>query len=144
MVGLLAGGGCSGTTTSPSGASVTASVTVQGQTLAAIRSATIEVFQKDGYALRPAPEGKLVFEKRAGKTASYAYGGFFDSGVWIRAKLDVRPIGENLRVIECVACRVRNHDDQFLEEEQTAPGVKRKPFEALLNEIKTKLATPSP
>jgi hypothetical protein len=138
-VGLLVSGGCRSTTTSPSGASVTASVTVAGKTLVAIRQAVLDVFQKNGYALRPAPGDRLVFEKRAGKTTSYAYGGLFNSDIWMRARVDVKPIGKEVRVIECEACRVRNRDDQFLEEELTS-GVRRKPFEELLSEVKSKLA----
>jgi hypothetical protein len=130
------GAGCN--TISPSGASVTAYVTVEGSTPAQILTAANAAFQAHGFRVGSAPGYSLLFEKEAGTVSNLMYGGWEPTGVWLRAKVKVAAVGKDRYAIDCVAVYVRNRGETGVEEEQ--PGPSSAQFKDILKEIKAKLA----
>ena len=134
---LVLSDGCQ--STSPTGAKVMASTTVTGRSLSEIRMATLEAFQKEGYASTSAFGRDLVFEKRASGMTDLAYGSWMDPAVWLRVKVHIDEIKPGLNVLDCSVYRVQNRGDNILEEEKKAYGMKSKPFKELLAGIKSRL-----
>jgi len=132
----LLGAGCA--STSPSGASVTSSLTVEGRTLEQIRLATIMVFQKNGYEVKSAFGRKLVFEKKAGAVNKVLYGGWMDASVWVRVKVRIEELKADVQVLDFNVYRVKDRGDPILEEEKETFS-KSKPFKELLAQIKAQL-----
>jgi hypothetical protein len=139
-LGLLLATGC--TSTSPSGAEVTTSLTVKGKPLGEIRVAAIEVFQKAGYEVKSAFGRNLVFEQYGGKMNSMLYGGWMDPSVWIRVKLHIEELQTETNILECNVFRVKNRGDSILEEETRARGKSSKPFKKMLRDIQARLEAP--
>jgi hypothetical protein len=130
--------------TSPTGAQVTASITITNHSLSDIRVATIEVFREAGYTVPSAFGRELIFEKRASTMTDVAYGGWMDPAVWLRAKVRIEEMKPDVNVLDCAVYRVQNHGDPTLEDEQRAYGMKSKPFKELLASVKTKLDSRPP
>jgi hypothetical protein len=139
---LLLGTGCQ--TTSPTGDKVLAYETVEGRTLSEIRLATLEVFQKNGFAVKSAFGRDLIFEQKASTMSSLAFGAWMDPNVWLRVKIRIEEVGSGVDAIECNVYRVQNRGDNILEEEDRAYEKKKKPFQKLLTQIKEKLNAPPP
>ena len=139
---LILVAGCQ--STSPTGAQVTASITITNHSLPDIRVATIEVFREAGYTVPSAFGRELVFEKPASTMTALAYGGWMDPSVWIRAKVRIEEMKPDVNVLDCAVYRVQNHGDTTLEDEQRAYGMKSKPFKELLASVKTKLDSGPP
>jgi hypothetical protein len=134
-LGLLLTCGC--TSTSPSGAKVTASLAITGRSLTEIRVASIEVFQKNAYEVKSAFGRNLVFEKYGGTMSTILYGTWMDPSVWFRIKLRIEEMRPGEHVLECNVFRVKDRDDPVLEEETRAYGKSSRPFKEILQQIKT-------
>jgi len=129
--------GCS--STSPSGARVTVSETIENKSLSDIRLAMIRVFQKHGYATATAHGRTLVFERMGDRWTRLAYGTWMSSAVWVRVKVDIVEARPGVNVLNLNVFRVTDKGDPSMEEETYFYGVKRKPFQAMLSEIKADL-----
>jgi hypothetical protein len=141
--GLLLLAGCQ--STSPTGARVTASITLTGRALSDIRMATLKVFQEAGYAVASAHNRDLIFEKRAPGMTDVAYGSWMDPAVWMRVKIRIEEMSPEVSVLDCSVYRVQNRGDTILEEESKAYGTKSGPFKELLAKVKARLdAGPTP
>jgi hypothetical protein len=135
LLGWLAG--CQ--STSPTGAKVMATTTINGRDLSDIRLAALETFKKAGYAPASAFGRDLLFEKRASGMTELAYGTWMSPSLWIRVKVRIEEIKPGMDVLDCTVYRVSDRGDSVLEEENTAYGMKSKPFKELLAEIKSRL-----
>jgi hypothetical protein len=134
---VLVAGGCR--TTSPTGAKVTAAATISGRDLAAIRVATLDVFEKAGFAVMAVRGRDMVFEKKAGAMGALIQGGWSDPAVWMRVKLHIEELRPEVNVLECSVYRLSNKGDDILEEETYAYGARRGPYQALLDKIAARL-----
>jgi hypothetical protein len=126
-------------TTSPTGAKVKATVTIQDRSLSEIRLATIEVFEENAYTVHSAHDRHLIFDKQGSALRSLAYGAWMDPTVWIRATVDIVSLGAHGNVLDCTVSYIQNRGDSILEEEQTSTGMKRGPFQKMLEAIKARL-----
>jgi hypothetical protein len=134
---ILLAVGC--TSTSPSGSRVTVSETIENKPLSDIRMAVIKVFQKHGYSAATAYGRKLVFERVGNTWSKVAYGTWMDPTVWIRVKVDITEARPDVNVLNLNVYRVHDKGDPVLEEEIYYYGVKHKPFQSMLTEVKQSL-----
>jgi hypothetical protein len=134
---LLAWTGCQ--TSSPSGARVVATVTIEGRSLSEIRLAALGVFQQAGYGVASAFGRQLVFERRASQTTDILFGGWNEPKVWLRAKVRIEELKPGVHALDCTVFRVSDRGDSVLEEEKAAYAQRKGPFKDLLARIKARL-----
>ena len=129
---------CGCKTVSPSGADVTASVTIENSTPAVILKTASEVFRAHGFQVKPSPGYSMVYEKSGSNMSNLLYGGWGTGGVWLRAKVRVAELGTDLCALDCIAVYVRNRGEIGIEEEQAGPPSGQ--FKEILKEIKANVA----
>jgi hypothetical protein len=120
------------------GSSSFASVEIRGHLNQQILQTTATVFRDDGYVLRSAVGDELIFE-RAGSSANQVAYGSWGSGVVLRVRAQVVPLGQGLTRLQCQASMVRNAGDRILEDEQWLGSFRSGPFQSLLDEAARRL-----
>ena len=138
---LLAITGCS-TVSQPASASF-AAVTIHGHTEVEIASATVRVFQEDGYMGGAAPTAHMTFQKEGSRMQSLAYEGLVNSHegavTLIRVKTEIVPLGGDGYRLQCQAYTVRSAGDRVFEEEQRVANIRSGPYQSLLNKVAKEL-----
>jgi hypothetical protein len=132
---IFAGSGCH--TTNSAGTSAQSAVVITNQPETLIRVAVMEVFAAEHYQLKSAKGNTLVFEKPGSSMDTVVWGGWQESGVWTRAKVQIKPFGRTEYVLECEGFRVRGRGDSVFEEEQRM--LKAGPYRKLLDQVVAKL-----
>jgi hypothetical protein len=131
------GGGCK-STDKPESARF-ASVEIQGSTAAQIRDAIMAVFQAHEYLLARPGMTKLVFERKGSNWNNLAYGNWIDeTGVWVRVKVSVVPLGETACRVECHAFLLRGRGEST-EEEIRVKNYRSGPYQKLMDEVAARL-----
>ena len=133
--------GCLGcqSTDKPASASF-ASVVISGNTPGQIHDAAIETFRQNGYKAVRDDQADLVFEKEASRMNNFVYGSWLgDTGVWLRVKAAIVPLGEMTYRLQCNAYLVQDRGSAT-EEETAVSHLRRGPYQKLLNAIAKQLA----
>jgi len=120
------------------GSSRFASVEIHGRSNQQILQTTAAVFRDDGYFLRSAVGDELIFERAGSSLNQVAYGSW-GSGVTLRVRTQVVPLGHDSTLLQCQASMVRNAGDRILEDEQWLGSFRSAPFQSLLDETARKL-----
>ena len=136
----LAWGGL-GCASKPKGASSKSlgAVVVYAVTPIQIQQATADVFQGELYTTLKSSPTQLVFEKPGSWMNQVAYSGWFGADVWARVKVNIRSYDTHSHLVECEVFMVRGHGDAFFEEEVRVLGLKRRPFQELMDKVKRRL-----
>lgn len=135
---LLAG--CSSMGSSVSGSH--AGVTITGHDVTEVVLTTREVFIAHGYLLARAEIDRMIFERPGTKGEQVKYGSFGSSAVVIRAKVDVQQMGPETFYLRCDLFSVRDAGQSVLEDETRLILVSSKPYQAIMDEVKTRLEGP--
>ena len=117
-----------------------ASVEVRGGTPGQLCGTTTEVFQENGYDLMKATNYSLVFEKKASALNNIAYGNWVDTAVWVRVRVLVVPVSEQVWRIQCQACLLRDRGETT-EEELKVGKLRAHPYQKLLNAVQKRLGS---
>ena len=133
--------GCHTTPAPPAGEF--ACVEIRGSTPGQICSMAREVFRENGYDAMPAAANHLVFEKKGSTLNNIAYGNWLDAAVWVRVKVAVVPMVEQVWRIQCHACLLRDRG-ATTEEEVTGTSLQHHPYQKLLEEVQQRLTAVSP
>ena len=134
-----AAGGCR-TADKPPGARF-ASVEIRGNTPGQICGMTSEVFLNEGYELMQAKPDSLVFEKKATALNNFAYGNWMDTPVWVRVRLAVVPVSDQVWRMECHAYLLRDRGETT-EEEMKLTSLRSHPYQKLLDQVQKRLMSP--
>src|SRR5437879_5435894 len=128
LLGLL---GCQSTNKSAS--SSFASIEIRNKNPIQIREAALAVFHDHGYKAPVATLAKMVFEKEGTSMDNAAYGNWMGgTPVWIRVKVKVLPVAENVYGLECLAFYVRDKGRAAFEEEVKMINLRGRPYQKLL------------
>ncbi len=121
-----------------------ASVEIQGNTPGQIAAVLQQVFREAEYkATQPVPP-KLVFEKIASHFDQLAYGSWVEgTPVWLRARVELMPIGEARYRLDCHAYFVRDIRGP-LEEELQGSHPRRSTYQKMLDEAARRLQSQPP
>lgn len=120
------------------GSSGFASVEIQQHSTEEILQTTAAVFRDDGYTLRSADGGRLVFE-RHGSTVNRVVYGSWGNDVVLRVSTQIVPLTPASSRLQCQASMVRHAGDRVLEDEQLLANFRSAPFQSLLNETARRL-----
>ena len=131
-------------TTTPTGSSHLASVLVASRDVARIEAALRAVLTANDYRERTLGNNRFVFERPGTQLNQAAHGGWLDDWVWERVKGNLRKRDDQTTLVEMNAYMVRNRGDEVFEEEQRLWKVRAGPYQALLNEVKTRVESPGP
>lgn len=108
---------------------------VEGRTPAAIRQATSEVFQQEGYR-GFLGEMSLVFERPASAFDHLVYGDWDLHSLAHRVEVTIVPAGDGVYRLNCDAYRVRDAGDRVLSDTQRLGKLGRGPYQRLLDRVK--------
>lgn len=111
-----------------------AAVDIHNRSADDIREATVSVFREKGYDVITASGDHMVFEKKGTRSDLVAYGGWFDSEVWVRVRASIVRESQDLSRLECEAFMVRSKGDWAIEEEQRISVFRNGPYHELLQE----------
>lgn len=114
-------------------------VTIEHHSVAEIEAAARTVFQKEGFVERAKVGNELRFEKRANKMSDLAYGGWYDSAVRLRVVVRTRPLNPETFVLDCDAYRVRNAENEFVEDAAKLSRSHHSKYRKLLEQVKAAL-----
>lgn len=120
------------------GSSNFASVEIRGHGVEEIRHTAAAVFRADGYALRSADGGQLLFERSGSTLNSLAYGNWGDDVV-LRVRAQTIYLTTNTYRLQCQAAMVRYAGDRIMEDEQGLANFRRGPFQKLLDDTAAQL-----
>lgn len=120
------------------GSSNFASVEIRGHGVEEIRHTAAAVFRADGYALRSAEGGQLIFERGGSTLNSLAYGNWGDDVV-LRVRAQTIYLTTNTYRLQCQAAMVRYAGDRIMEDEQGLANFRRGPFQKLLDDTAAQL-----
>jgi hypothetical protein len=124
-----------------------AAVVISGPTPFETARAVSEVFQQAGYKPVPLPDNRdlrLEFEKPAGAMANFLYGGWHPNKVWLRVKLRIATLDEGSQLVTCDLYRVTDHGDPHFEAERKVSPAKKRPYRALLEQVKARASRAPP
>ena len=144
MVGLM--GGCQSSRTGP-GSDSLAAVEVQGRTPEEITAAVTAVFKGAGYQAMPVPrsnEWRLQFEKQAGSGSDILYSDWSLTPIWYRARIKVARTATGSYLVTCNVVRVNERGSLHFEEETPLSNRSRGPYQALLDEARSRLTVGVP
>jgi hypothetical protein len=117
-----------------------ASVRIQGHTAEQIRAASVVVFQQDGYTVVDGKRSEMLFEKEGSRWDQIAYGSWVnETPVWLRAKVSLVPLSDDIFRLQCQAYKVRNKGDPLTEDQVRIGNSHSKPYQALLDEVLAQL-----
>lgn len=137
----LVGAGCS--SLKESGAAGFASVTIQGRSPEQIIQVTQRVFRENGYFGSSTGGGQMVFQKQGSRMDDISYGGlgsaYYGANTMVRVKAEVVELGGDSHRLQCQAYIVRDAGDLRFEEEQRLAGIRRGPYQALLDKVAAQL-----
>ncbi len=142
MVGLALTAGCA--SAANGGPSDFASVEISNHTTDEIRQETVAVFTEKGYVAKVAGNTRMVFETMGSFSDNLWYGGWSPGEVSIRVNLNIESSGATAYRVSCQASMVRNSGDSVFEDEQKLLRPRRRPFQDMLDEIKTRVEQPEP
>jgi hypothetical protein len=117
-----------------------ASVTIPHRSAEEIVRAAVTVFRAEGYRDVVATPEDMVFEKTGSGWNTAAYGGWTDAKpvtVRVRAAVDAQPDGANR--LWCDAYMVGDAGNALFEEQHKLTGVRRGPYQSLLNRVAEQL-----
>ena len=135
LIALLAG--CSSTRSS--GISSHAAVTLTGHGVSEVVVTTREVFGDHGFTLARAEPDRMIFERPGTKGEQVKYGSFGSSAVVIRAKVDLQEMGPETYFLRCDVFSVRDAGQSVLEDETRLMLMSAKSYQAILDDVKTRL-----
>jgi hypothetical protein len=115
------------------------SVALSDQTMGDIRETTVAVFKENLFGVAYSGVDNMVFEKRGSWMKDMAYGGWLDSEVWTRVKVEISQYATNRHLLACDAYIVRFKGDSFFEEEQKVYKISKGPYKKMLNTVKERL-----
>jgi len=125
------------------GADSLASTEVQGHTALEVARAVSETFKAAGYEAIPLPQNdelRMQFEKPAGTGASILYSDWSFKEIWYRVRIKFIKTDAGSYVVTCNVWRVNERGSAHFEEEHRLSGMKRGPYQDLLDQAKAKLA----
>jgi len=112
-----------------------ASVTISGQSAAAIRDAVDSVFTAEGYVESTTARG-WAYDRRGSQMSQFVHGGwFYGEDVVERAKLELRPQPDGSQRLDCTAVIVRDAGDEFFQDESRMTRLKSSPYQKLLKKV---------
>lgn len=135
-LGLVLATGCA---SNGSGSRGRTEVTIYGQELGDIRSVAIAVFQDQEFDLTGATRNELVFQRKGSTWDDVVHGTWMDDGIWERVTVSIQSEGPDIWLLEARATMVRDPDRGFFEEEKPVSRLGHKPYQNLLEEIKSRL-----
>jgi len=116
-----------------------ASVEIQGNTPGQITAMAEKVFTENGYHAAGNAGERMLFEKPGSGMNKFAYGDWVgDTQVWIRAKLNIAPIGEARFRLECVPVLVKDKGGST-EEEIKISSMHHGRYQDLLDQVAARL-----
>ena len=101
-----------------------------------------DVFQDNGYDLMPASAEAQVFEKKATALNNFAYGNWMDTAVWVRVRVSVVPVVDQVWRVQCHAYLLRDRGETT-EEEIKIGNLRSHPYQKLLEQVQKRLTSPS-
>jgi hypothetical protein len=108
-----------------------------------IHLVTLAVFREAGWdPLTPAGD-QMVFERKGGAWNTAVYGDWIGGPVWLRAKVDLRPLDVRRFTLGCDVYRVIDRGDKFFEQEKKVKYGGEE-VQKLLEEIIARLANSPP
>ena len=116
-----------------------ASLTVKGRSDAEIRQVTKEVFAEEGYSLAAEGAEFMGFQRPGSRSDALKWGGWYDEGVVIRAKVKMTPLADDSRVLQLDMFAVRDAGDGVFESESRMVLLNKRPYRQLMNEIGKRL-----
>jgi hypothetical protein len=127
------------------GADSLASIEVQGHTALEVARAVSETFKAAGYEAIPLQQNddlRMQFEKPAGTGQSILYSDWSFKPIWFRVRIRFIKTDAGSYVVTCNVWRVNERGDPHFEEEHKLSGMKRGPYQDLLDQAKAKLVAP--
>jgi hypothetical protein len=124
-----------------------ACVEITGYTPIEIARTISAVFREAGYQPAPLPANTnmmLMFEKEGSTSEMLVYGDWSGKKLWQRARIHIKSRDQQRHMVECDVFRVLDHGDPRFEEESKLSRLKRKPYQQLLDEVKTRLNSTQP
>jgi len=106
-----------------------------------ITSATKDVFVREGYKVAKERPMEITFERPGSVWDDLEQGGW-DVGVTVRVQAILTPRGDDVYLLHCRASLVRNPGDPVFEDPHSLTRLRRRPFQTLLDQVKTHLAVP--
>ena len=134
-LGLLTG--CASLSSSKSASH--AAITLTGYDVTDVALTTRDVFVAHGYRLAAAQPDRITFERPGTRSEQIKYGSFGSPDVVIRVKVDIQEMGPESCFLRCDVFSVRDAGSSVLEDETRLMLVSAKPYQEMLDEVKTRL-----
>jgi hypothetical protein len=135
--------GC-GTFDKPSAAQF-ASVLIEGHSAAQIRDVTARYFREQGFNVPVMSRTNVVVEKQGSSGDNVVYGNWMGGEpVWLRIKLTIVPVHDDLYRLQCLAFHVRDKGSMAFEEEVQVSKMAAHHYRKMLEEIAGRLRGPPP
>jgi len=145
LFGAALGAGCRSTPARPEAASSDSLVSayLEGVTPESIRQATLDVFKQEGFETSYAGPTRMVFERPGTTMDNVAYGGWYSGDIWLRVKVEIRPIWPSGQLIEMDAFKVGDREDSWFEDEHKV-RFKKGPYKKLMERIQERIGQVAP
>lgn len=132
---------CGCHSTQKSASSSFASIEIRNKNPVQIRQAALDIFHEHDYKAPVATLAKMVFEKEGTTFDNASYGNWMGgTPIWIRIKLKVLPMAEDVYELQCMAFYVRDKGRAAFEEEIKVSNMRSRPYQKLLDEVAQRLA----
>ena len=137
LIAVLLAGGCASTENKDNlGRRI--AVLIRNRTPKEIVDTMIAVFQEKQFQVKSSGKTEAVFEQRGSNWKKFTWGSWYGE-VWERAKIRVTDYGSGTWLVEAEVKVIRDKGDEFFEDPQRVPYRAQKPYQALLNEVQTRL-----
>jgi hypothetical protein len=119
-----------------------ASVKIEGFGPIQIRDTTAKVFREQGFNVTLS-KTNLLCEKEGTSSDNVVYGNWMGGEpVWLRVKVTIVPLYEDVCRLQCVAFHVRDKGSAAFEEEVQVSKMSAHPYRKLLEEVARRLHAP--
>ncbi len=116
-------------------------VLIKSRTQKEIMETTKTVFLENGYELRTSDRATAMFERKGSNWQTATWGGW-SGAVWERANIKVGEYGEGAYLLEVEVVIIGDKGDTFFEDKRALPRRAHRPFQAMLDEVKSRLQGP--
>lgn len=117
-----------------------AAVEIRNSTETSINQAVIETFLLNGYQ-RESGYG-LTFEKRGNIVRQLEYASYMGGAAVMRVRVSIEPISGSSHLVTAKAFTVTNQDSMFGANEKSVRGPRKRHYQKLLEEVRTRLQAP--
>ena len=115
-------------------------VTITNRPLAEVQTAVTNVFLAHGYTVGLVRDNSFTFTRKTGGMDHLIYGSYvFGDNVLIKAGVITRQMPDDTIGVSCNAWIDAAEDDPIFEGDHEKTALRKKPYQALLEEVKQKL-----